>query len=110
MNPLIKDTVNKIESHFNYPLSQGLKMCIAVEIGNALQIALISAKENPNCNLNGGDYVNENTIGYFDVMIFRHEKEMRDGLSVAFEDALRKTNEYNAKLNASKNNTQNDKS
>jgi hypothetical protein len=60
MNPLIKDTVDKIANTFK--LTEGKKIVIAYYVGEALTSALLFAKENPNCNLKGGDSVDENTI------------------------------------------------
>jgi hypothetical protein len=60
MNPLIKDTVDKIAN--NFKLTEGQKIIIAYYIGEALMSALLFAKDNPNYNLKGCDSVDENTI------------------------------------------------
>jgi len=62
MNPLIKDTVDKISN--NFKLTEGEKIIIAYYVGEALMSALLFAKDNPNYNLKGGDSVDENTITY----------------------------------------------
>jgi|LakMenE18May11ns_1017448.scaffolds.fasta_scaffold7951879_2 hypothetical protein len=62
MNPLIKDTVDKIAN--NFKLTQRERIIIAYYVGEALTSALEFAKENPNYNLKGGDSIDENTITY----------------------------------------------
>ena len=63
MNPLIKQTVDNIAQHIE--LTEGEKMCIAVEVGNAIVKALNDAEHNPNYNLKGGNSVDKNTLGNF---------------------------------------------
>ena len=60
MNPLIKDTVDKIAN--NFELTQGERIVIAYYVGEALTCALQFAKDNPNYNLKGGDSIDHNTI------------------------------------------------
>ena len=60
MNPLIKDTVDKISNTLK--LTEGDRIIIAYYFGEALMSALEFAKGNPNYNLKGGDSVDENTI------------------------------------------------
>jgi hypothetical protein len=59
MNPLVKRTTEKVIGHEIRPED----MAIAVIIGDAIYKALIEAKRNPNYNLNGDGFINENTIG-----------------------------------------------
>jgi hypothetical protein len=61
MNPLIKKTVEKISGHVK--MTEGEKLFVAGEIGDAILKALTYAKENPNFNLKGGNSIDENTIG-----------------------------------------------
>ena len=63
MNPLIKKTTEKVIGR-EISLED---MSIAVIIGDAIYEALLAAKHNPNYNLNGCGYIDENTIGNFDV-------------------------------------------
>ena len=63
MNPLVKRTTEKVIGH---EIRQE-DMSIAVIIGSAIYEALISAKHNPNYNLNGEGYIDKNTIGNFNV-------------------------------------------
>ena len=57
MNPLIKETVEKI--------NQGGD--VTYEVGNAILKALESAKQNTNYNMCGEGHIDENTIGNFEV-------------------------------------------
>jgi len=63
MNPLVKRTTEKVIGHE----IQHEDMSIAVIIGNAIYEALIASQHNPNYNLKGGNDIDENTIGNFDV-------------------------------------------
>ena len=63
MNPLIKQTVDKISNTIK--LTDGEKMYIAFEIGEAIMKALIDSKKNPKFNLKGSDSVDNNTLGNF---------------------------------------------
>lgn len=63
MNPLILRTTVKIIGHE----IRRENVSTAVIIGQAIYEALSAAKHNPNFNLNGGDNIDENTIGNFDV-------------------------------------------
>ncbi len=60
MNPLIKETVEKISTVVN--LTHDEAMHIAVIVGNAI---IVSIQENDNINMRGGDDINENTIGVY---------------------------------------------
>ena len=63
MNPLVKKTTEKVIGH-----EIGAEdMSTAIIIGNAIIEALEAAKYNPKYNLNGCGYIDENTIGNFDI-------------------------------------------
>lgn len=61
MNPLIKKTAEKI-------LGTEVKekdMFLVSTLADAIEEAVLSALQNPNINLNGGNSVDENTLGVF---------------------------------------------
>lgn len=68
MNPLIKKTVEKIAAHVN--LTDSEKAVVAVEVGYAIMEAIVAAKENQQINVKGGDSIDENTVGNFEVSIY----------------------------------------
>ncbi len=65
MNPLVRKTTEKILGHE----IRHEDMSIAVIIGHAIIEALEAANYNPKYNLKGGNDIDENTIGNFDVSI-----------------------------------------
>ena len=69
MNPLIKHTVDSISDHIS--LNEGQKMLIAYNIGEALISALEFAKKNPNWNLRGGNSIDENTMTFSKINLYK---------------------------------------
>lgn len=63
MNPFIKQTVDKISKHIT--LTDGDLMFLSIEIGTAIYNAISKSIENPELNLNGEGYIDENTLGNF---------------------------------------------
>lgn len=59
MNPILKECINNIKKHIE--LTQGEEMFLIIEIGKTMCNVAYSCTVNPNFNLKGGNYIDENS-------------------------------------------------
>lgn len=59
MNPILRETIDNIKKHIN--LTEGEEMFLITEIGTLMYNVAYSCRMNPNFNLKGGDYIDENS-------------------------------------------------
>lgn len=65
MNPLISKSLDNLKANTN--ITEVDLHFVMLELGNFGLNVAAAVKHNPNANLNGGDSIDENTIGNFEI-------------------------------------------
>lgn len=63
MNPLLKQSIANLNGKYSF--SEHELLIILFEMGNLAHEVAAGVRQNPNANLNGGNYIDEDTLGNF---------------------------------------------